>query len=486
MAIKIPSKNIYKKQNPKVRDNVIERIEVGAVEVAPNNEYEISVYNKDLLSLANNYSVEEIKDEYKVDLKTDESGGEFPGSYYAVVLIDNKNTYIEGTLTIPKQKNNKSFISRIYNEQNGENDVGISIHSIKKSQSAYVSYINPAYDVNNPQEPYFSNKSYGDDVFVETQSGLIKLPFVVEKFYYGANAKVQSLPDNTNPIVSFKETENYYSIQYKVLYSVEISYFKGVGYRAWLEKLEIPCTGEKLIYEADKIEITVYGDTIGIDLTDKTVYINGETQKKVHSVEGNELMQTSNYIIPPNHIKLEEVTDYTVEFYSRNGVDYADIYLRDYVNYLGKKVLVRTYENPEDLSFGTVIKDIVSPTVTVDNGGYYLTKVEVFLVDDNAINSSFVKIQKDYEKGKETATIRCSISDYYDFDSGEKIISIDKSTGNMSFKMYDEVIPMVYTSDGKDKPMSVYKDGTPKVFRVLGTKIYYDGAVWQELSLQEI
>ena len=46
MAIRIPSKNIYgSPQNPKVRDNVIERIEVGAVEVVPDNEYETPVYN---------------------------------------------------------------------------------------------------------------------------------------------------------------------------------------------------------------------------------------------------------------------------------------------------------------------------------------------------------------------------------------------------------------------------------------------------------
>ena len=45
MAIKIPSKNIFEKHNPKVRDNVIERIEVGAVEVVPKNEYDTVVYD---------------------------------------------------------------------------------------------------------------------------------------------------------------------------------------------------------------------------------------------------------------------------------------------------------------------------------------------------------------------------------------------------------------------------------------------------------
>ena len=43
MAIIIPSKNLYNKDNQKVRDNVIERIELEAVEVAPYNEYETPV-----------------------------------------------------------------------------------------------------------------------------------------------------------------------------------------------------------------------------------------------------------------------------------------------------------------------------------------------------------------------------------------------------------------------------------------------------------
>lgn len=56
----------------------------------------------------------------------------------------------------------------------------------------------------------------------------------------------------------------------------------------------------------------------------------------------------------------------------------------------------------------------------------------------------------------------------------------------MVFDIGDNVIPQMYGADGKDHPMSRYPDGTPKVFRVCGTKIYYDGAVWQELSLQEV
>ena len=73
-----------------------------------------------------------------------------------------------------------------------------------------------------------------------------------------------------------------------------------------------------------------------------------------------------------------------------------------------------------------------------------------------------------YKNGKETAVIRCSVPE-------------DLSV----FEIGDEVIPMVYGADGVDRPMSRYKDGTQKVFNVVGTKFIYDGAVWQELTLQE-
>ena len=61
----------------------------------------------------------------------------------------------------------------------------------------------------------------------------------------------------------------------------------------------------------------------------------------------------------------------------------------------------------------------------------------------------------------------------------------DKIRTKMSFRMYDEVIPMVLNSNGEDVPMSQNKDGTAKHFIVVGSNIYYDGAVFQELSLQE-
>ena len=142
MAIVIPSKHIYDKDNNKIRDNKIDRIEVNATEITPDNEYETSVYNKDILFLENEIEIEEEENISNIGSKSEEQGGEFPGTYYAVVLLDNKNTYLKGTIEIPKVKNNH-YVNRVYYEEDVEKPIGISIYATKQSQSSNVSYIIP-------------------------------------------------------------------------------------------------------------------------------------------------------------------------------------------------------------------------------------------------------------------------------------------------------------------------------------------------------
>ena len=89
-----------------------------------------------------------------------------------------------------------------------------------------------------------------------------------------------------------------------------------------------------------------------------------------------------------------------------------------------------------------------------------------------------------YKDGKETAKILCSISEYYN-DFGSLAISTKQEDKPMTFEVGDYVIPMVKSAQGEDKPMSRYKDGSSKVFEVVKTNFIYDGATWQELTLQE-
>ena len=112
MAILIPSKNIYEKQNPKVRVNVIERIEVGAVEVVPNNEYETPVYNEDL-SLDNIEKIENSANTYKDAVATNQGGSTIRNVRGACGLKYILNYVTIPEIYIPKVQKNK-FISKIY------------------------------------------------------------------------------------------------------------------------------------------------------------------------------------------------------------------------------------------------------------------------------------------------------------------------------------------------------------------------------------
>lgn len=117
---------------------------------------------------------------------------------------------------------------------------------------------------------------------------------------------------------------------------------------------------------------------------------------------------------------------------------------------------------------------------------------ELFQVNNApSIEESYAKVITQYINGKECATIRCSISDYYEIDkdgetSANKAISKSGENGlPMTLSIGDIVIPYVYSANRQDKPMSLNKDGSAKSFQVLGKKMIYDGAVWQELTLQE-
>lgn len=99
------------------------------------------------------------------------------------------------------------------------------------------------------------------------------------------------------------------------------------------------------------------------------------------------------------------------------------------------------------------------------------------------------RAHENYKDGKETATIRCSLVDYYNSDGVLEISPTNYSANNantrMMFSVGDIVIPYVATPTG-DRPMSLHPDGTPKSFRVTGVTLISDGAVWQELQLQEV
>ena len=131
-------------------------------------------------------------------------------------------------------------------------------------------------------------------------------------------------------------------------------------------------------------------------------------------------------------------------------------------------------------------KIVIGNTNEINN--YKVEHTPFIQLNNGEIDSSVISSINDtllqYSNGKETAVILCSISDYYD-EAKNIIISKDGSTNKMLFEIYDEVCPLMLNNKGYDTPMSYTANNLPKTFIVIGSKVYYDGAIWQELTLQE-
>lgn len=609
MAIIIPSKNIYDNQNPKIRDNVIERIEVGAVEVVPDNEYETTVYNgtfENIFSIGVNQNDTEIKVDgygYIAYISYVEAIPQYGNIENLDVAILKNNHYIE-KLLLGKDKNenpniNISFIGNIYKgkatqQRTSSTSSGTNIQEVVYQEPTYkengVRYELPELTISNTVDSgnglYVATASLN----VNNETNLVNLTakkITIQNIEYFRIENLKVLCGlkfaKIGKILSFTNPDNFGT------YTLE---------------------GEYEEYIPTQIEITIYGNTIGIDLTDKTVYINGETAKKVHSVDGNELMQTTNYyVIYENPIFVtvggELGSSADTAYYELFG---EDLSVGQILHYNNEEAEIT--ELPEET--GDAYRLRIKPNGEWAKATTKTITVYLYKTIKNAINQNYSKTKIDYTNGKETATIRCSISDYYDYEDNSLTINSNKKNiltypylfgkkqtlygitatdlGNgsislkgkstlgdyiffnlmnkkiegindntfvatsannpftkygytismgqfpnseyngiaigytvqnnltwvridpykeiniiiypminkggeipfespvtpMCFSIGDEVIPMVYGVDGKDYPMSTYQNGTAKVFQVLGTKIYYDGAVWQELSLQEL
>jgi hypothetical protein len=500
MAITIPSSKIYEKKNPKVRDNAIERIEVGAVEVVPDNDYETPVFNQAFLSgWKNEQEISKITQGQK---NVDQIGTSYFFWYRAVSYLSLLPTYLPVTITIPKLKNNK-YINKLYRSYKKDETTKEKVADIKTTVYADkyqgLATATGHYDFINDENganPTIFNISTNYSEKPESFSG--QLNPLLSYTHDNTNLDVQSTLDYKiketilNPQFDDTSDKNNFILSFDCLVGYEQvllggennGYYNGLpSSLSGANESDLPLNGTCVKYIPKQVEITIYGDTIGIDLVNKTVYINGETQKKVYGAYGNELMQTSNY--EKKETELVENIDYRIGTSSNAAQTYFYTSVHLYNKYPLDTYV--EYTTPSGTKATAIIKAFsTTHSPAIESTGGYVTIDKVRRTKYATTYEEFKKTQENYKNGKETATIRCSIGDYYDYDSGKKVISVDDTSFPMSFRIYDQVIPMVYNNLGQDEPMSKLKNGSPKVFQVLGRRIFYNGAVWQELYLQEV
>lgn len=397
MAIIIPSKNIYDKQNPKILKNVIKKIEINSKKISNKKEVNVPIE-----CIAGDYvgsGYDEVVED--TDRQIDIVGN------YSVSYIEVKTTYSPPRKYIIPILAINEYVSKVYTgkNDNGDNYIGVSYLAKKREGLVNGSFVAKLGNINNATletvtEDFFFPVNYGEvQPFEFPKEETLTAGQTVQ-----ATSKVTIDDKSKLPTAVITKEGNNYVIELNGIFEMIITKVSATGQKtsASTNDFYFSGNGTREYILTTKAEFSLMGVKIGIDLQDEVVKIsteNLENTKNSFSIDGNELIQTSNY--------------------------YDDT--------------VNEVENSLIKNYNTTLAE--------------------------------------YQNGKETAEILCSISNYYD-ESGKGKISTDEATLPMTFNIGDEVVPMVMNSLGKDTPMS-----KSKTFEVVGVDFIYDGAVWQKLTL---
>jgi len=133
-----------------------------------------------------------------------------------------------------------------------------------------------------------------------------------------------------------------------------------------------------------------------------------------------------------------------------------------------------TYQMPDNELYQDI--NVVSAGTVAPDGTTLAANTPI-----GAFNAEYVN--KAYKNGKEIISLKCSMVDYYD-EYGNIAKSLT-GAGNPMFDIGDTVIPMKNTISG-DSPMALDLNGNAKKFTIIAVELVFDGAIWQQLVLQEI
>lgn len=502
MAIIIPSKNIYRSQKTILKNNALKGISISAN--IPNivDEIDVPVYSSPYQYLP---TVGDGTLSSNVSYYRDVDG--FRYSYVAI-----RPKYSSGiTFDIPKTSDGKT----ITNVSLKKIDISFSGYLSKAVVKQKISYLDVGAGVPSDTQP--------EPTFFDTIS---KEKYTISKNGIpneadGSEGVKASFTDfsKTPTLVELGENgENGYRVTFeKLLTGYEI-------YRTSTEEKNIPsyAVGTCEDFAPETISISVNGNTYSIDLHTSIISIGEKSNS--FSVDGSDLLQTTN------SPRLEQAYQKTLDLY-KNGKEVATIVtsIGDYYDESGS--LSISNKKSIDLPINIVPNYNTSITATqqlkkstiyrvpsnlnvswfhniggiyLDNGKYEYTvnalsraygRVKISELENGSDNAPSIadgmniKGEIEVGTGKTVYIHFCSDVDNngnnpaYEFEISFKKIGVTK----MVFDVGDIVMPKVRDAYGVDNPISLYRDKTtPKLFRVCGTKLYYDGAVWQELTLQEV
>ncbi len=496
--INIPAKHIYEMQNSKVIDNNINRIEVQAKTVVNVNENNIIVFCNNYDDLAGTKLPDNEGTSGKTgivagnmisDISNAIEGIEMAAAYAAYI----NQEYVTLNIVIPKKiKNSKIIKVRTVNDE-GKNNIGIvtysNIYKGNASQDWNISVTNDrdtskaTATINSKSYIAYNQTNYSNNTM--NYNIVDSLSIDKRAAYKVASAKATNSNKGNQGDLT-ENSSNYYISITIPLKSTAITMADNktdftvhtAGTRNYT--LNVKGTYETVI--VTRIELTVYGDTLGIDLQDNIIKIG--TGKNSMSFSGNELIQTTNNPTPQKVYQkiLDDWKNGKETVTLRLGI--ADYYRKPILKYF---TILDKYKISENSNIIRVI--------TSNLGGYQATMqlgTGAVLTYIRDIDKSDPLYKPEYgeepvELWETTAELN-EIPKPNEESSGqvsELAISKDGAYGlPMTIPIGEIIVPNVYDVDGQNKPMSL-SDTKYKQFKVLGNRIIYDGGVWQELTCQE-
>lgn len=463
MSIIIPSKHIYAKDNQKVIDNLIDRIEVHAKEPQIIADTQ-NVYNGKVNideGVYNGYK--------KIDFQPRVGLEEMGGGFIEVAAVKVDPIYRKKTITVPKNLDNGKVIRLLTGKDKDDNtNIKYTIRGIIKTGIAHgsVTYIGG--------DTRFSDVSIQEPTSVVTKETIYSLPQKGTKIDYTYTPPSPSLNDPITASITFSdestdriisETANNIELELDIFSELYINKLRGKkDFSGSITGTNVPLEGEYEAYIPTQIEFSIYGDTISLDLKDKVVKIGSGNE--VYSYSGNELIQTTN-ILPLEDVYGDIIKDW------ENGKENATIRCGIENYYLPERDI-----KVEVLSQPNAQQVIISTDEILKIGEKLKLYGQIVTVKNRSSDNTYLCLTSNnlpIPIGNTTASIK------------EQAISKKRENNlPMTFHIGDIVIPYAYGVDGKDKPLSLYKNGQPKEFEVLGKRMIYDGAIWQELTIQEI
>lgn len=440
MAIIIPSKNIYEPEVSKINDNFFTKIDATVTHIEDKIQFGDAVHNYEgAIGVKTVFENEKKSGTFVLDSGT-------LGFRTDYAYMNNEVKRYEVEVTVPILQKNKYILKLLDNPD--EIAYTVSGYYSRGTASAEVtwarenSYIGDITTIENEKD-----SSFQSNLNIPEEQVVFSHPFNSVKIYGVENLK---------PIVEVKKSNSLDAYIIKINMVVAFDITALVASTVRIAETSSQASGTFETFNGTNISITIEANTMGIDISKKTVTINNEgiTSAKVKSisVEENELIQTNSGYLSPNGLA--------------NDIVYKEALTR-YIGGLETMTIrcpIANYYKSEN-DYTAVATDELAITPYYGIKGY--DTVPTFMLDASEFSQNHVLS----ENGEADAKIPIYLP--------------------MTFQLHDVVMPMSYNKwnadiqQWEDQPRSYTQSGDPKLFEVVGIQYVSGGSTWQILNLIE-